>query len=227
MSGPASTRSMSASAQARGQHEEAQADAARLLTMPSALAELTLPEAQAVIGYTRHCRFEAGTTVIAQGEHEATDFMFLVLSGDVTIENIVVSRSDPIVVSVLGPGNLIGEMGLLDGAPRSASCVASTDVTAAVLTRDALSGLIRDDPAIGAKLLIAVSQRLAARLREGGQKLLAYTQLARTMQDEIDSLDRVIAAAHATSTAATNAAAASSRLERREEALALPARPVA
>jgi CRP/FNR family transcriptional regulator, cyclic AMP receptor protein len=185
-------------------------EAARLLTMPSALATLSLGEALLVIAYTKRSRFEAGTTVIMQGEHEATDFMFLLLSGDVTIENIVVSRSDPIVVSVLGPGSLVGEMGLLDGAPRSASCVAATEVTAAVLTRDALSCLIRDDPAVGAKLLIAISQRLAARLREGGQKLLAYTQLARTMQDEIDSLDRVIAAA------------TSSSLERREEAVALP-----
>ena len=109
-------------------------------------------------------------------------------------------------------------MGLLDGAPRSASCVAATNVTAAVPTREALSRLINDDPAIGAKLSIAVSQRLAARLREGGHKLLACTQRARTMQDEIYSLDLVIAA---------NLAGPSSRLERREEPLPLPARAVA
>lgn len=194
-------------------------DAARLLTMPSALAELSLEEALHVIAYTKRCRFEAGTTVIMQGEHEVTDFMFLVLSGDVTIESIVVSRAHPIVMSVLGPGNLIGEMGLLDGAPRAASCVASTDVVAAVLTRGALWRLIHDNPAIGAKLLIAVSQRLAARLRENGQKLLAYTQLARVMQEEIERLDPDVAPAPAT--------LGSDRLQRSEEPLPVPARAVA
>jgi CRP/FNR family transcriptional regulator, cyclic AMP receptor protein len=164
--------------------------AARLLTMPSALAELSLIEARFVIGYTKLYRFEAGTTVILQGEQKLNDFMFLVLSGDVTVETIHVSRSNPVVMTVLGPGNLVGEMGLLDGAPRAASCVASTDLTTAVLTRGALARLMHDDAAIGAKLLIAVSQRLAARLRETGQKLRAYIQLARAMQEEIDCLHR-------------------------------------
>lgn len=164
--------------------------AARLLTMPSALAELSLVEARFVIGYTKLYRFEAGTTVILEGEQKLNDFMFLVLSGDVTVETIHVSRSEPVVMTVLGPGSLLGEMGLLDGAPRAASCVASTDLTTAVLTRGALARLIHDNATIGAKLLIAVSQRLAARLRESGQKLRAYTQLARAMQDEIESRDR-------------------------------------
>ena len=167
---------------------DAQTEAARLLTTPSALAELSLDEARCVIGYTRHCRFDAGTTVIMEGEREQNDFMFLVLSGDVIVESIAVRRADPIVMSVLGPGSLIGEMGLLDGAPRSASCVASTDVTAAVLTRGALSLLIHDDPAVAAKLLVAISQRLAAGLRESSLKLRAYTQLTRAMQEEIDAL---------------------------------------
>jgi hypothetical protein len=31
------------------------------------------------------------------------------LHGDVTVESTVISRTEPIVMSVLGPGNLIGE----------------------------------------------------------------------------------------------------------------------
>jgi CRP/FNR family transcriptional regulator, cyclic AMP receptor protein len=168
--------------------EDAQDEAARLLTMPSALTELSLADARLVIGYTRVCRFAAGTTVILQGDSEQTDLMFLVLAGDVTVETITVQRANATVMTVLGPGNLIGEMGLLDGAPRAASCVADTEVTAAVLTRDDLSLLIRDHPAVAAKLLVAISQRMAARLRESTQKLRAYTQLTRVMQQEIESL---------------------------------------
>jgi CRP-like cAMP-binding protein len=163
--------------------------AARLLTTPSALAELSTQEAEFVIGYTLLRHFPAGTTVIEQGERDRTGFMLLVVDGDVTVENVIVSRANPIVMTVLGPGSLVGEMGLLDGAPRAASCVALSDVAAAILTRSALARLIDDDAAIGAKLMIAISQRLAERLRESGQKLRAYSQLTRAMQEEIVALD--------------------------------------
>lgn len=163
--------------------------AAHLLTTPSALAELSPQEAEFVIGYTLLRQFPAGTTVIEQGERDRTGFMLLVVDGDVTVENVIVSRANPIVMTVLGPGSLIGEMGLLDGAPRAASCVALTDVSAAILTRSALANLIHDNPGIGAKLMIAISQRLAERLRESGQKLRAYTQLTRAMQEEIVALE--------------------------------------
>lgn len=163
--------------------------AAHLLTTPSALAELEGAEAEFVIGYTHLQHFAAGDVVIAEGASDDTSCMFLILDGDVTVETVVVSRTEPIIVSALGPGSLIGEMGLLDGAPRAASCIAATDVTVAVLTRAALAQLIVDAPDIGAKLLAAISQRMSERLRESGRKLRAYSQLVRAMQDEIEALD--------------------------------------
>lgn len=163
--------------------------AAHLLTTPSALAELDGPDAEYVIGYTREVRFAAGEVVIAEGDPDHSGCMYLIVEGDVTVESVVVSRTDPVIVSAVGPGSLIGEMGLLDGAPRAASCIAATEVTAMVLTREALARLIADAPAIGAKLLAAISQRLSERLRESGRKLRAYSQLVRAMQDEIESLD--------------------------------------
>ncbi|MNY62335.1 Cyclic nucleotide-binding domain protein [compost metagenome] len=89
---------------------------------------------------------------------------------------------------MLGPGSLIGEMALVDGAARSASCTASTDVRCAVLTRDALEALIKEQPATGAKLMTAVAQRLSERLRESGDKLRLYIQMVQAMQEEIDRL---------------------------------------
>ena len=163
--------------------------AAQLLTGHSALAELDAHEAEFIISYTRERRYAAGEVVIAEGDRESTGYMLLILDGDVTVETVVVSRTDPIIVSAVGAGSLIGEMGLLDGAPRAASCVAATDVRAAVLTREALAQLVLDDPFIGAKLLASISQRMAERLRESGRKLRAYSQLVRAMQDEIETLD--------------------------------------
>jgi CRP/FNR family transcriptional regulator, cyclic AMP receptor protein len=163
-------------------------EAARLLRAPTALMQLSEAEALAVVGFMRPKRFKSGTTIIRQGETADTGFMVLVLEGEITVETLIARRVNPVTVTVLGPGSLIGEMALVDGAARSASCTASTDVICAVLTREALEALIAEQPATAAKLMTAVAQRLAERLRDSSHKLQIYSQLVQTMQQEIDKL---------------------------------------
>jgi hypothetical protein len=73
-----------------------------------------------VVGFMKPRRFTSGTTIIRQGEATDTGFMVLVLDGEITVENLVARRGHPVTVNVLGPGSLIGEMALVDGAARSA-----------------------------------------------------------------------------------------------------------
>ena len=163
-------------------------EAARLLRAPTALMQLSEDEALTVVGFMRPRRFKSGTTIIRQGEATDTGYMVLVLEGEITVETLIARRVNPVTVTVLGPGSLIGEMALVDGGARSASCTASTDVACAVLTRDALEALTAEQPATAAKLMTAVAQRLAERLRDSGHKLQVYSQLVQTMQQEIDRL---------------------------------------
>ncbi|MBU6503019.1 MAG: cyclic nucleotide-binding domain-containing protein [Burkholderiaceae bacterium] len=160
--------------------------AAAMLIGPAALMQLSQDDARIVVSYMRPHRIPQGTTFIREGDADKTDFMLLILDGEVTVETIVVSRSEPITLTVLGPGRLIGEMGLLDGEPRSASCTATTDVRGAILTREALGKLLDDDPRTAAKLMMAISLRIAVRLRESTDKLKMYTQLTQAMQQEIN-----------------------------------------
>lgn len=161
--------------------------AAQLLIAPSALMQLSLIEAKIVVSYMRPERVPAGETFITEGDSVNTGFMVLLLDGEVLVENITVSRTKPVTVTVLGPGSLIGEMGVLDTGPRSASCTASTDIACAVLTREALETLIQEQPALGARFLLAVSARIAQRYRETQKKLVLFARLAATMQQELDS----------------------------------------
>jgi CRP-like cAMP-binding protein len=163
-------------------------EAARLLRAPTALMQLSEAEALTVVGFMRPKRFRNGTLIIRQGETADTGYMVLVLDGEITVESLIARRVNPVTVTVLGPGSLIGEMALVDGAARSASCTASSDVLCAVLTRDALEALIDEQPATAAKLMTAVAQRLAERLRDSSHKLQVYSQLVQTMQQEIDKL---------------------------------------
>ncbi len=160
--------------------------AARLLVAPAALMQLSLTEAKIVVSYMRPEQVPAGETFITEGDADNTGFMVLLLDGEVVVESITVSRTAPVTTAVLGPGSLVGEMGLLDTGPRSASCTASTDIQCAVLTRQALESLIEEQPGIGAKFLLAVSARIAERYRDTQKKLKLFARLAATMQQELD-----------------------------------------
>lgn len=162
--------------------------AARLLIAPTALMQLSPKEALAVVSYMAPHQIRMGTTFIREGDKSDTGYMLLVLSGEVTVESIVVSRRTPVTMTVLGPGSLVGEMALVDGQARQASCTASTHVNCAILSRAALEKLSADDPRTAAKLMFAVSVRIAERLRDNAEKLKKYSQLVKAMQQEIDHL---------------------------------------
>ncbi|MBC7686350.1 MAG: cyclic nucleotide-binding domain-containing protein [Bdellovibrionales bacterium] len=161
--------------------------AARLLVAPTALMQLTMPEARTVVRYMQPQIVSKGTVFIREGDVLDTGFLMLLLDGEVTVETQVVSRAEPIVITLLGPGSLIGELGMFDGLPRYASCVAATQLRCAILTRAGLSRLMEENPGIAAKLLLAVSLRIGARLREVTDKLKMYVQLTQAMEQEIGS----------------------------------------
>jgi len=162
--------------------------AAQLLIAPTALMQLTRKEAMIVVSYMSPLKIPQGTMFIKEGDRTDTAYMVLLLEGEVTVESITVSRSEPVTVTVLGPGSLIGEMGLVDGEARLASCTATTPVRCANLSRAALEKLTADDPATGAKLILAVALRIAERLRDTTGKLKLYSQLVLAMQQEIEHM---------------------------------------
>lgn len=159
--------------------------AARMLVTPTALDDLTLGDAMKVVGYMQPRVIPAGSVFIEEGEVRDTDYMMLVLEGDIAVENELPGLQESMVVNVIGPGHLIGEMGLLDGSPRSATCTATTEVVVAVLTRNALMQLMADEPRVGARLLLAISTRLSQRLRDTTRKLRTFAQMNKAMHEEL------------------------------------------
>jgi CRP-like cAMP-binding protein len=66
------------------------------------------------------------------------------------------------VIRELGPGDFVGELGLLLGRPHVASVVASTPLEVLVLPQAALQQAVEELPGLGWKLLQTVATRLAA-----------------------------------------------------------------
>ena len=163
-----------------------QENAAHLLVTPTALADLSASDARVVVGFMQARRFDLGTVFIREGEATHTDFMMLILDGEVLVQNEVASVDDSMVMSIIGPGGIIGEMGILDGAPRSATCTATTDLAVAVLSRDALLQIIGHNAPVAARLMLAISKRLSDRLREANRKIKTLGGLSRALQQELD-----------------------------------------
>ncbi len=178
--------------------------AAELLSARSAPVPLNLTEARIVVKYMFPRHIAQGTVFIREGDDQGSGFMLLVVAGEVTVESLVVSRVSPITVAVLGVGSMHGDLGLMDGLPRSATCTASADLNCAILTREGLMQLVADHPGVGVKLVMAIASQMATRLRDNTSKLKKYVQLTKAMQQEIDHLDRLRAPAKSATAPCSN-----------------------
>lgn len=119
--------------------------------------------------YLRCYRADLGAEIIR--EAEPGDFMVLVIDGSVEIIKID-PRGLPQRLAVAGPGKTLGEMSLIDGEPRFASCVTLESTVFAVLDREALIRLVSEEPKIGVKILMELLMLLNQRLRSVSSELM-------------------------------------------------------
>jgi len=163
-------------------------DVAELLISRTALTELNLEHALQIVRLLSPQRIKAGTVLIHEGVTN-TGYMALVLQGEAVVANEMSGpMHDSMVLSMLTSGSLFGEMGVLDGKPRSATVTAITDMDIAVLDRQALARLIETVPAVACALMGAIMARVVERLRATNLKVKTLTALNLSLQDELASL---------------------------------------
>ncbi len=163
-------------------------DVAELLISRTALTELNLEAALQIVRLLTPQRIKAGTVLIQEGV-TSTGYMALVLQGEAVVENEMSGPvHDSMVLSMLTSGSLFGELGVLDGRPRSATVTAITDMDIAVLDRPALARLIDTVPAVACALMGAIMARVAERLRATNLKVKTLTALNLSLQDELAAL---------------------------------------
>lgn len=87
---------------------------------------------------------ETGSTLIRQGDVGSS--MIILVDGSVTV-SIADSPSER-VIATLGAGDIVGEMSLLTGAPRTATVTADTAISAMEVDRAALQPLLARNPSL-------------------------------------------------------------------------------
>jgi len=78
----------------------------------------------------------------------------------------------PQLIAVVEAGKTLGEMSMIDGEPRFATCVAAEQTVLAVLNRESLARIIVEQPMLGAKILMELVLMLSQRLRSTSGRLL-------------------------------------------------------
>ncbi|MEQ9566071.1 MAG: cyclic nucleotide-binding domain-containing protein, partial [Pseudomonadales bacterium] len=79
-------------------------------------------------------------------------------------------------MSIVRAGTTLGEMSMIDGEPRFASCVAIDTTVIAILNRDDMVKIILEHTTIGAKVLIKLITMLSNRLRTTSAQLIEYME---------------------------------------------------
>jgi len=137
---------------------------------------LTRDELKLLEALVRPLVFEAGTTIVREGD--AARLFFIVTRGTVTVQLRVRSGSGERTVRVasLGPGLSFGEMALLDGQARSADVVADERVVCYGFSVDSLNELGRAHPNLIATILGNMMRDLSERLRRANDEVRALEQ---------------------------------------------------
>lgn len=128
-----------------------------LLASVSFLHTLDDAERAAVATLMQAVRLPAGTTLFREGDPGGV--FYLIQSGRVELW-VQDDRRVKLVVDVLEPGEFFGELSLLDGAPRSTSATALTDLELFSLAREPFMDLLRRRSEVALDVLVALSRRL-------------------------------------------------------------------
>ncbi len=133
---------------------------------PGALARL-LP-------YLRQWELPAGAVLFSEGT--PGDSAFVVLRGAVEVS--VARGLTQQRLALLGPGRLFGEVSLIDGAPRSATCTALRHTVLLELDPARYAALRAEEVAIAAQLITTMNRNLSASLASARRTLLGTVATA-------------------------------------------------
>ena len=108
--------------------------------------------------YAKHTTLKRGATIASKGDPGTS--LFAVISGTVKIS---VSSPDGrnAILNLIGPGEIFGEVALLDGLSRSADVIANTNCELFIIDRRDFIPFVRSQPALAMKLI----ELLCAKLR--------------------------------------------------------------
>ena len=117
-----------------------------------------------------------GTVLCRDGD--VSDHMFILLVGSLVV------HSGDVRLSGIEAVDIVGEMGMITGMPRSATVEVSADARLIRLNKDAIASLVEGEPVLAALLFRNMLELLSQRLRDNNINLVKTRLLADADADE-------------------------------------------
>ncbi|HEY3115471.1 MAG TPA: cyclic nucleotide-binding domain-containing protein [Chloroflexota bacterium] len=143
----------------------------RVAPAMSILGELWQTELAPLLREGANCGFRPGEVLFHQGDPAGG--VYYIQAG---MARIVVEAPDgrEVPAGIVGPGETVGEMGAVDGSPRSATVIAANRMETTYVSRETFLAALQRSPATAMHLLNV----MARRLREADTLLAGFRDLA-------------------------------------------------
>lgn len=120
-------------------------------------------EMESVVKWIKPFKAELGATVFKEGEQAPQ--LCLVAEGEISIFKEI-SSSEYLKIADIKTGGSIGEMGILDNEPMSASAIASINSVVFIISSEDFQEMVNKNASLGVKLLWKIGKIISLRLRK-------------------------------------------------------------
>lgn len=125
-----------------------------------------VPEEQLVkiARVARYRRVPRATSIVHAGD--PTDSLYVLVNGSIKVMNTN-EEGREVILSILGPGEFFGEMGMIDGSPRSATVVSIEACEVITIAKEDFGKVLAENYEIA----LHIMKSLVQRLREADRKI--------------------------------------------------------
>jgi response regulator RpfG family c-di-GMP phosphodiesterase len=145
-------------------------------------ASLPQPALADLSRHARICSYAAGSIIFTEGDHG--DCLHVLRSGAVKVVRPS-HDDDDVVLDVLGPGKVFGELAVLNSSPRTATLVALADSTTVTVGKDGFDQLLDRHPAAVREMLGTVARSLTFAKEELARHNRALEDTVRERTEEL------------------------------------------
>jgi CRP-like cAMP-binding protein len=150
-------------------------------------SDLNQDEILDVLRIARVVTFAAGEMICKRGERADCAFVIEQGTAEVTGEN---ERGKQLVIARVGAGEVVGELALIDGQPRSADVMAKTDVRGYRIDRSELDALRRALHPAAFKITRRIAITISDRLRDVNDAIAKQLTRDGTLRDDAGRTSR-------------------------------------
>lgn len=116
------------------------------------------------------CRQVAAGEILWR-EGDPCDYLVFIVEGRIEVKKETEFQGKQVIVGVYGRGTVVGELCILDNAPRPVTAVALEDSSLLVIDRADFIRLLEEEPELGVKLLKGMLFAVSSRLRKSFDRL--------------------------------------------------------